>query len=55
VLGWLGGGLVIALGGLWAVVKFLLRKPQISADHGGIAAGRDISGNTITTHNDPKR
>jgi hypothetical protein len=55
VLAWLGGGLVIVLGGVWAVVKFLSRKPQVSADRGGIAAGRDISGNTITTHSDRKR
>ncbi|MGB8843697.1 MAG: hypothetical protein WCC64_21815 [Aliidongia sp.] len=54
-LKWLGGGITAVLGGVWAVIKFLKRKPPIAADHGSIAAGRDISGNTITTHGDTKR
>ena len=50
-LAWLGGGLVVAAGGLWAVVKvFLARRTTsapspsttIKADRGGIAAGRDV-------------
>lgn len=47
----LGGGLVVVAGGLWAVVKFLFPRSSggkptsqtISADRGGMAAGRDIS------------
>jgi hypothetical protein len=49
-LAWLGGGVVIVLSGIWAVVKFFKKsnKPQITvaevrADRGGIAAGRDVN------------
>ena len=49
-LAWLGGGLVVVTGGLWAVIKFFFPrfsgdKPttSISADRGGIAAGRDVN------------
>lgn len=48
-LGWLGGGLVVGAGGLWAFIKFIFSRPtgspttpSVSADRGGIAAGRDI-------------
>ena len=47
-LSWLGGGVVVFAGGVWAVFKFFRktggeRAPSITvtADHGGIAAGRD--------------
>jgi hypothetical protein len=47
-LGWLGGGLAAVAAGGWAVVKFVLRRPKpsmtITADRGGMAAGRDIRG-----------
>jgi hypothetical protein len=51
VLGWLGGGLVVVLGGIWAVVKFIFKKktPSVSATQGGVAAGRDIRESKITT------
>jgi hypothetical protein len=55
-LSWLGGGLVILCGGLWAVLKFYLGQRRggagssgggseaspVSASRGGTAAGRDI-------------
>ena len=47
-LGWLGGGLVVVFGGLWAVVQFFAKKPEsgaarpsVSADHGSVTIGRD--------------
>jgi len=51
ILGWLGGGLVIVIGGLWAAFKFFHAKskderpatPTIIAGGGGFAAGRDVS------------
>ena len=61
VLGWLGGGLVVAVTGLWvAFVYFfpLLKSPEakspeptpasVQANCGGIAIGRDVTGSTIT-------
>jgi hypothetical protein len=54
VLSWLGGGGVIVVGGLWAVIKYMRRSKKlslpsvhVSADHGGIAAGRDVN---LTNH-----
>ena len=52
-LSWLGGGLAVVCGGLWAVLRFLLDRkrrgpaqasdaPSVLADRGGIAAGRDV-------------
>ena len=58
-LAWLGGGLVVVAGGLWAVIKFKLShssgssKPSISADRGGIAAGRDVK--IAGKHKRPRR
>lgn len=53
--GWLGGGLVVLAGGVWAVVTLLSSPaptPEGAGTHveapGGVAAGRDISGSTIT-------
>jgi hypothetical protein len=61
VLGWLGGGLVVAATGLWvAIVYFfpLVKSPEakspqpsppaVQADRGGVAIGGDVSGTTIT-------
>jgi hypothetical protein len=62
VLGWLGGGLVVAATGLWAVFVYLFppgkspeaKSPEpipasVQADHGGIAVGGNVTGATITT------
>jgi SEFIR domain len=54
VLGWLGGGVVVLAGGLWAAFYSPASPPQ--APHvaveapGGVAAGRDIHGSTITVN-----
>jgi hypothetical protein len=45
VLGWIGGGIVVVVGGIWAIVKFLLTRkrkenapaPRVSATRGGVA------------------
>lgn len=56
VLSWLGGGLVVICGGLWAALRFYLGRrssaageasgppsgSRVSARHGGIAGGRDV-------------
>lgn len=57
-LSWLGGGLAVVCGGLWAVFRFVLERrgrggaaspsaasetPALRADRGGLAAGRDIN------------
>jgi hypothetical protein len=57
VLGWLGGGLVVVFGGVWAVVKFLLKKktPSVSATQGGVAAGGDIRNSKISTRSGSDR
>ena len=62
VLGWLGGGLVVAATGLWvAFVYFFppLKSPEtkasepvpvnVQADCSGIAIGGNVTGATITT------
>jgi hypothetical protein len=53
VLGWLGGGLVAALTGLWAAFVYLFPPPKaptpsVQAECGSIAIGRDVTGSTIT-------
>jgi SEFIR domain-containing protein len=55
VLGWLSGGVIVLAGGLWAAVTFFYSPaPPPQAPHvdveapGGVAAGRDIRGSTIT-------
>jgi hypothetical protein len=45
--GWIGGGIVVVLGGLWAVFKHFRGRdqkpaPSIVAKHKSIAAGRDV-------------
>ena len=57
VLGWIGGGFVVVVGGVWAGFKFFFSKqepktpspPTISATGGGVAAGRDIRNSKIGT------
>jgi hypothetical protein len=51
-LSWLGGGLVVAAGGAWAVYTYMWSHEEspkiVCAQQGGVAAGRDANGNTIT-------
>jgi hypothetical protein len=52
-LSWLGPGLVVIAGGAWAVYTYVWPHeadgPKIvCAQPGGVAAGRDANGNTIT-------
>jgi hypothetical protein len=52
ILSWIGGGVVIVAGALWAVVTFLWpdhSATTVCAKQGSIAAGRDASRNRITT------
>ena len=50
VLGWIGGGIVAAAGGAWAVIKFSAEnRPSVTADHGGVAIGRDNRDSQIHT------
>jgi hypothetical protein len=59
VLGWAGGGLVVVLAGLWAVVTYIFPpssatagKPMnIDASCGGISVGGNITGSTVKTGN----
>ena len=54
-LSWLGGGLVVAAGGIWAVFTYIWPAHDASQDaakivcaqQGSVAAGRDASGNTV--------
>ena len=61
VLGWLGGGLVVAATGLWVAFVYFFptvkspeakfqepTPPSVQAYCGGIAIGRDVTGSTIT-------
>jgi hypothetical protein len=51
-LAWLGGGLVVAAGGLWTAITFFLNRTRaeknsgpaapVRAASGGVAAGRDV-------------
>jgi hypothetical protein len=55
-LSWVGGGLVVVAGGAWAVFTYLwpheASSPEgptiVCTQPGGIAAGRDANGNSIT-------
>jgi len=59
VLGWLGGGLVVAATGLWASVVYFFppqkssepRPANVQADRCGVASGGSLFGTTITTTN----
>ena len=61
VLGWHGGGLVVAATGLWAAFVYFFppgkspeatsqepTPPSVQANCGGIAVGHDVTGSTIT-------
>jgi hypothetical protein len=62
VLGWLGGGLVVAATGLWVALVYFFppgktleakshepMPPAVQADCGGIAIGGNVTGATITS------
>jgi hypothetical protein len=53
-LSWLGAGLVVVAGGAWAVFTYVWPHEEgqkiVCAESGGVAAGRDANGNTITNN-----
>ncbi|GLR89449.1 hypothetical protein [Bradyrhizobium iriomotense] len=59
VLGWLGGGLVVAATGLWAAIVYFFppqksvepRPASVQADCGGVAIGGSVFGASITGGN----
>ena len=63
VLAWVGGGIVAAAAGVWAVLKFFLSErrkerepaPTVKASQGGVAAGRDIKNSKIEISSRTKR
>jgi hypothetical protein len=64
VLAWIGSGVVVVAGAVWAILKFFISKgaettaptpPTIAASQGGVAAGRDMRGNKIDTRGGTKR
>jgi tetratricopeptide (TPR) repeat protein len=57
VIGWIGGGVVVVIGGVWAVVKYFAKPGgdggaarSVRADRGGVAAGGSISNSSINTN-----
>jgi hypothetical protein len=53
-LTWLGGGITVAAGGAWAMIRYFARRPEpakptqpsrstVRAEGGGVAAGRDVT------------
>ena len=54
VLSWIGGGAVIAAGGIWVAVTYFWPPPhpasEVCAGGGGIAVGGSVSGSTVTSH-----
>jgi hypothetical protein len=57
VLTWIGGGFVVVIGGVWAVVKYFAKPDggagtSVRADRGGVAAGGSISNSPINTNSD---
>ena len=55
VLSWVGGGMVVVVGGIWAVVKFFFKKddnrgakPGVSAEGGSVAIGGDNRNSPIS-------
>jgi hypothetical protein len=65
ILGWLGAGIVVVAGGLWAVVKFFVGqskdsaskdnpskgdpRPGLTADRGSVVIGGDATNSPINT------
>lgn len=63
VLGWLGGGFVVLVVGVWAIFVYLFPAetnvridptPKVESQ-GGVAAGRDINARDITIGRSPSR
>jgi hypothetical protein len=54
LFGWLGGGLVVVIGGLWAAYTYFHPKPEggavkVEASCGSFAMNGNITGSTVTT------
>ncbi len=56
-LGWIGGGLVVVIGGVWAIVKFFAKRegdtatpPNVNAKQGGVAIGGSNVNSPIATN-----
>lgn len=57
VLGWLGTGIAVVFGALWAVYLHVAAVPtagSVSARDGGVAAGGDINRSTININSTGK-
>ncbi|MGV1013975.1 MAG: hypothetical protein ACOYB4_03300 [Methyloceanibacter sp.] len=60
VIAWIGGGLVVVLGGVWAVIRHFMKRrsktaKRVEASDGGVAAGRDIRNSHVVTREDQKK
>ena len=54
VLSWIGGGIVVVAGGIWAVLKFFAKKPArptIQSDQGSVAIGGNNRNSPINIDN----
>lgn len=54
ILGWVGGGIVVVIAGIWTAFVYFssqgsdsVEKTVLESSNGSIAAGRDAVGNTI--------
>jgi hypothetical protein len=62
ILSWIGGGIVVVASGLFAIVKLFVKSggenqsnPDVNADRGSVAAGRDINVNARISPDHSKR
>jgi hypothetical protein len=62
VIAWIGGGVVVVIGGVWAVVKYFARPggdggaaPSVRADGGGVAIGGSNLNSPITTNSNREK
>ena len=61
VIGWIGGGVVVVVGGIWAVVKYFARPGRdggarsVRADGGGVAIGGSNLNSPITTNTNSEK
>jgi hypothetical protein len=57
IIGWIGGGIVVIIAGLWTAFVYFHPpksdsgegKRDVSASHGGVAVGGNVKDSTITT------